>query len=70
MTTTRGSTAGAGGKPLKKLKMGMIGIGVGGAEMLPAMEAMDARSNCSASWSCSRSDCAACWYSITMRSGR
>ena len=26
--------------PVRKLKMGMIGIGVGGTEMLPAMEAM------------------------------
>lgn len=29
------------GAPVRKLKMGMIGIGVGGTEMLPAMEAME-----------------------------
>ena len=29
------------GTPVRKLKMGMIGIGVGGTEMLPAMEAME-----------------------------
>src|SRR5712692_573846 len=38
MTTTRESAGEAGGKAVKPLKMGMIGIGVGGAEMLLLME--------------------------------
>jgi len=38
-TVNRASTL--PGVPVRKLKMGMIGIGVGGTEMLPAMEAME-----------------------------
>jgi phthalate 4,5-cis-dihydrodiol dehydrogenase len=40
MASVQDSSAARGGAPGKRLKMGMIGIGVGGAEMLPAMEAM------------------------------
>lgn len=40
MATTQGSATDKGGAPAKTLKMAMIGIGVGGAEILPAMEAM------------------------------
>ena len=40
MTTRQVSPAGKGGTPAKILNMGMIGIGVGGAEILPAMESM------------------------------
>ncbi len=40
MTTTQSSGAAAGAQPVKQLRMGMVGIGVGGAEILPAMEAM------------------------------
>lgn len=39
MTTT--SQASTGGAPAKHLKMAMVGIGVGGAEILPAMESME-----------------------------
>jgi phthalate 4,5-cis-dihydrodiol dehydrogenase len=38
VTTTRDNAEAAGGKVAKPLKMGMIGIGVGGAEMLLLME--------------------------------
>lgn len=38
MTTTRDVAKSAGGSTVKQLKMGMIGIGVGGAEMLLLME--------------------------------
>ena len=35
------STKGTAGAPVKQLNLAMIGVGVGGAEMLPAMEAME-----------------------------
>jgi hypothetical protein len=41
MTTAQSGSAGAASTPVRKLKMAMVGIGVGGAEMLPAMEAME-----------------------------
>jgi phthalate 4,5-cis-dihydrodiol dehydrogenase len=39
MTTAQEATAGS--TPTKKLRMAMVGIGVGGAEILPAMESTD-----------------------------
>ena len=39
MTTTRETAAES--TPTKKLRMAMVGIGVGGAEILPAMESTD-----------------------------
>ncbi len=40
MTVTQGRSSGGAAGPLRTLKMGMIGVGVGGTEMLPAMDAM------------------------------
>ncbi|MFN0072965.1 MAG: Gfo/Idh/MocA family oxidoreductase [Chloroflexota bacterium] len=40
MTVTHGTSSGSNPGPLRTLKMGMIGVGVGGTEMLPAMDAM------------------------------
>src|SRR5690349_5391637 len=40
MTVTQGRSSGGNAGPLRTLKMGMIGVGVGGTEMLPAMDAM------------------------------
>jgi len=40
MTTAQDATKGSGA-PTRRLKMAMVGIGVGGAEILPAMEATD-----------------------------
>ena len=40
MTTTESGPA-SGSAPTRRLRMAMIGIGVGGAEILPAMESMD-----------------------------
>jgi phthalate 4,5-cis-dihydrodiol dehydrogenase len=40
MTVTQGRSPGGAAGPLRTLKMGMIGVGVGGTEMLPAMDAM------------------------------
>ncbi len=41
MTTAQSGSSSTGAAPAKQLRMGMVGIGVGGAEILPAMEAMD-----------------------------
>ena len=41
MTLTEGRNLGTTTKGLRQLKIGMIGIGVGGTEMLPPMDAMD-----------------------------
>lgn len=40
MTVSQRSSTGGAAGPLRTLKMGMIGVGVGGTEMLPAMDAM------------------------------
>ena len=41
MTTTDSTSGSSSATAKRTLKIGMIGIGVGGAEMLPAMEAMN-----------------------------
>ena len=41
MAIAEESTKGSGQAPVKQLNLAMIGVGVGGAEMLPAMEAME-----------------------------
>src|SRR5215207_6627650 len=41
MTTTESKSGGKPAGAKRTLKVGMIGVGVGGAEMLPAMEAME-----------------------------
>ena len=41
MASTQQQGSSSATKPTKALKLGLIGVGVGAAEMLPAMEAME-----------------------------